>query len=72
MKQKKIGVGIIGANTTSWAAKAHIPALNLIPELELIAISSTKMSSAREAAEKFGAKYTFDNEYDLVNHPDAR
>ena len=71
MKQKRIGVGIIGANTTNWAATAHIPALQLLPEFELIAVSTTKMSSAKEAAEKFGAKYAFDNEYDLVNHPDV-
>lgn len=71
MKQNKIGVGIIGANTTNWAAVAHIPALQLIPEFELIAVSTTKMSSAKEAAEKFGAKYAFDNEHDLVNHPDV-
>lgn len=71
MKQKKIGIGIIGANITSWAATAHIPALQLIPEFELIAVSTSKMSSAKEAADKFGAKYAFDNEYDLVNHPDV-
>jgi len=64
-------VGIIGANTTNWAAMAHIPALQLIPEFELIAVSTTKMSSAKEAAEKFGAKYAFDNEYELVNHPEV-
>lgn len=71
MKENKIGVGIIGASTTSWAARAHIPALQLIPEFELVAISTTKMASATEAAHKFGAKHAFDNEYDLVNHPDV-
>ncbi|MEJ5961441.1 Gfo/Idh/MocA family protein [Pedobacter immunditicola] len=71
MKQNKIGVGIIGANTTSWAAMAHIPALQLIPEFELIAVSTTNMASAKEAADKFGAKHAFDKEHDLVNHPDV-
>ena len=71
MKDNKIGVGIIGANITSWAATAHIPALKLIPEFELVAVSTTKMSSAQEAADQFGAKYAFDNEFDLVNHPEV-
>jgi len=71
MERKKIGVGIIGANVTSWAATAHIPALQLIPDFELIAISTRKMSSAKEAADKFGARYAFDNEFDLVNHPEV-
>lgn len=71
MKENKIGVGVIGASLTSWATKAHVPALQLIPEFDLIAVSTRKMSSAKEAADKFGAKYAFDNEYDLVNHPDV-
>lgn len=71
MNKDKIGVGIIGANTTNWASKAHIPALKLIPEFELNAISTTKLSTAQEAAEKFGVKYAFDNEFDLVNCPEV-
>lgn len=55
MEKKKIGVGTIGASITSWAARAHIPALKLIPEFELIAVSTSKMSSAKEAADTFGA-----------------
>ncbi len=68
---KKIRVGIIGANTTNWASRSHIPALKLIPEFELTAVSTTKLSSAQAAAEKFGAKHAFDNEIDLVNCQDV-
>lgn len=71
MESDKIRVGIIGANTTNWASRAHIPALKLIPEFELAAVSTTKLSSAQAAADKFGAKYAFDNEQDLVNCPDV-
>lgn len=50
---------------------AHIPAFKLIPEFELTAVSTTKMSSAKINADNFGARYAFDIEYDLVNHPDV-
>ncbi|MCF0056364.1 Gfo/Idh/MocA family oxidoreductase [Dyadobacter sp. CY356] len=71
MKNNKIGVGIIGANTTNWASKSHIPALKLIPEFDLAAVSTTRMSTAKAAADQFGARYAFDNESDLVNCPDV-
>jgi predicted dehydrogenase len=71
MKSNKIRVGIIGANATNWASKSHIPALKLIPEFELTAISTTKLSTAQTAAEKFGARDAFDNEFDLVNSPNV-
>ncbi|MDJ1471089.1 Gfo/Idh/MocA family oxidoreductase [Cytophagaceae bacterium DM2B3-1] len=67
----KIRVGIIGANTTNWASRSHIPALKLLPGFELTAVSTTKMSSAQQAAEKFGVKHAFDNESNLVNCPDV-
>ena len=71
MESNKIRVGIIGANTTNWASKSHIPALKLIPQFELTAVSTTKLSSAQAAAEKFEVKHAFDNEFDLVNCPDV-
>ena len=71
MNNDKIKVGIIGANTTNWASQTHVPALKLIPGFELTAVSTTKLSSAQAAAEKFGAKHAFDNEFDLVNCPDV-
>jgi len=71
MKSNKIRVGIIGANATNWASKSHIPALKLMPEFELTAISTTKLSTAQTAAEKFGARDAFDNEFDLVNSPNV-
>lgn len=71
MESTIIRVGIIGANTTNWASQSHIPALKLIPEFELTAVSATKLSSAQAAGEKFGVKHAFDNEFDLVNCPDV-
>ncbi|MBE9461959.1 Gfo/Idh/MocA family protein [Dyadobacter subterraneus] len=71
MKNEKVRVGIIGANSTNWASRAHIPALQLLPEFELTAVSTTKMTSAQQAAEKFGVRHAFDNENDLVSCQDV-
>jgi len=53
MKNKKIRVGIIGANTTNWASKSDISELKLLPEFELTGVSTTRMSTAQEAADRF-------------------
>jgi predicted dehydrogenase len=71
MTNQPIGVGIIGANQTGWAATAHIPALRLLPDFTLVAVSTSNQASAQAAAEAFGAAYAFDNEHDLVNCPEV-
>jgi predicted dehydrogenase len=71
MNNKTIGVGIIGANQTEWAATAHIPALRLLPDFKLVAVSTTNLASAQAAADAFGATYAFDNEHDLTNCPEV-
>jgi len=53
----------------SWAAVAHIPALKALPGFEVRALSTTRMESARAAAEEFGVALAFDNHIDLVNAP---
>lgn len=69
---EKIGVGIIGvAPGRSWAAVAHIPALRALPDYEIVALSTTRMESARAAAEEFGVAKAYDNHQDLVNDPDV-
>ena len=45
-------VGIVGA---SFARAAYLPALRLIAGVEVVAIASSRMESARSAAEAFGA-----------------
>lgn len=67
---KKIGVGIIGvAPGRSWAALAHIPALRALPDYEIVALSTTRIESARAAAEEFGIARAYDTHLDLVNDP---
>lgn len=51
----KIGVGIIGYEPQrSWAAMAHVPALNALPEYEVTAVATTRLESARAAADDIG------------------
>ena len=66
-----IRVGIIGGNISGWAGRAHMPAFAAgIPGVELVAVSTTKIASAQEAAEKFGVRYAYDNHHDLLANPE--
>lgn len=72
MKNKKIGVGIIGASENGWAAYSHLPALQMLKDqFEITAVSTTNKKSADATASKYGVENAFDNEYNLVNHPDV-
>ena len=46
----KIRLGMVGASTGStWAARAHLPALPFSPDFELTAVCTTKPQSAEAA-----------------------
>ncbi len=69
---KKIGVGIIGLSARGgWAASAHVPALRLLPEFEIRALTASTIESAQEAAQKFGVPHYFVDPNDLASHPDV-
>ena len=52
---KQIGVGIIGYEPgRSWAAVAHVPALQALPEYRVAAVATTRAESARAAADDIG------------------
>ncbi|OJT16320.1 oxidoreductase [Archangium sp. Cb G35] len=71
-KPKPIGVGIIGANPeSSWAARAHIPALRGLPAYELRALSTSRRETAEAASQKFGVPLAFDNAAELVARPEV-
>ncbi len=69
---EKIRVGLVGANahTGSWGARAHVPALQALPEYELTAICTAHEETAREAAASFGARLAFADYHALVAHPE--
>lgn len=70
---KKIGVGIVGASPLNpgWAVAAHIPALQSLSEYyEIKAVSTSRKESAEAAENEFGVP-AYDNNTDLINHPDV-
>jgi len=64
----KLRVGVVGANGENdrWGAKAHIPAIAALEELELVAVATSHEDSARKAQERSGARLAFSNYHDLV------
>jgi predicted dehydrogenase len=68
----RIRVGIVGVNAhRGWAAEAHIPALQALPEYEITAVSTTRQESADAAAAAFGVAHAFGNHHDLVTSPEV-
>jgi predicted dehydrogenase len=68
--KNKIGVGIIGLSAKGgWAANAHVPALERLPNYEIRGLSASSIGSAKAAAEKFHIPHFFDNAAALANHP---
>ena len=68
----EIRLGIIGANLhRGWAYRSHLPAVAASPGLELTAVCTTRMESAEETRQTFGAKLAFDDYRAMVAHPDV-
>src|SRR6266436_9455487 len=66
-----LSVGIIGVSPVrGWAATAHIPALQALPNYEIRALSAHNAESAREAGEVFGVNAVFTDHEQLVIQPD--
>ena len=67
----KIRLGIIGANIhRGWATRSHLPASVASPEFELTAVCTTRMESAEESRDEFGARLAFDDYHKMLAHPD--
>src|SRR3989475_5407932 len=70
--QSTLGVGIIGVSPVrGWAATAHIPALRVLPNYEIRALSGHSAESARAAGERFGVSAVFSDPKQLVSEPDV-
>jgi predicted dehydrogenase len=66
----KIRVGIIGLG--GWAKYGHIPVLQALKDnYEIVAVTSRKKETAEQYAANFGITHAFDNEQELINHPDV-
>jgi predicted dehydrogenase len=67
-----IRVGVIGASPTrGWGSAAHLPALAALPEFDVTAVSTTKLSTARATAAAFGVPHAFADDAELVARPDV-
>ena len=51
-------VGFIGANGR-WGPRAHVPALQRLPETEIYAVCTAHADTAQAAADKFGVKRAY-------------
>ncbi len=67
----KIRLGIIAANIhRGWAIRSHLPAVVASPKFELTAVCTTRMESAGESRQKFGARLALDDCHEMLAHPD--
>lgn len=68
----RIRVGIVGANPQrGFASIAHIPALQMLPEFDIVAVCTTRQESADAAARHFGIPLAFADAAKLAQHPDV-
>ena len=66
----KIRLGAVGANISGWA-NPHLQAIAALPQYEITATCTTRMESAREAAEAYGASHAFDDYREMVRSDDV-
>ncbi|MER2535158.1 MAG: Gfo/Idh/MocA family oxidoreductase [Rhizobiaceae bacterium] len=66
----RYGVGVVGANPErGWALAAHLPAVGAIDRLDVAAVATTRMETARASAERFGAAKAYADWRELVADP---
>ncbi|HLT61189.1 MAG TPA: Gfo/Idh/MocA family oxidoreductase [Microlunatus sp.] len=68
----EIGIGIVGANPdVGWSFLAHVPAIAATPGLRVAAVSTTRVETARRAAELLGGLPWFTDAGELAAAPDV-
>jgi predicted dehydrogenase len=67
----KIRLGLIGASVGgTWSARAHLPAVQTSPDVELTAVCTTKAASAEAARQAYGARLAFDDYRKMIDSPE--
>ena len=67
MNRAPIRVGIVGVHPgKGWAATAHIPALQRLPQYRISALSHHDPATARAAAQAFGVPHAFSSAAELA------
>ena len=55
MSNQPLQIGLVGANPNqSWAMLSHLPAIAALPDVELVAVATSRPETARAAGEAFG------------------
>jgi Oxidoreductase family, NAD-binding Rossmann fold len=68
----KLRVGIVGASASrGFASIAHIPALEALPQFEIVAVCTSRQETAKATAQRYGAKLAFDDPAQMAAHPDV-
>ncbi len=68
-KKDKIKLGIIGCGKVSH--ERHVPALNLIPEIDIVAAADTQEDRVRAFASKHGIPKPYTDYQQLLNDPEV-
>ena len=64
----RLRVGFIGANGR-WGPRAHVPALQRLPETEIYAVCTAHEDTARAAAEKYKVERAYSNDKEMDANP---
>ena len=66
-----IRIGVIGASPErGWARNTHLPALQALPEYDVVAVCTSRQQTAEQAAQLYGARLAFWDYHELVRHPE--
>jgi predicted dehydrogenase len=69
----RLRVGVIGANPDrGWASRTHLPAVASSKHVELVAVATTRLESASEAAKRFGARSAYADPRELIADPSVK
>lgn len=72
MAADDIGLGFVGlSGAGSWAGRAHVPALKLVPGYEIRALATSRAESAAEAAQAYGVPLFFHDPAPLMKRPEV-
>lgn len=72
MSEKRIRVGIVGANVNyGWGTRGHIPAFMALPEYELVAVATQHLETAQETAQRYRIELAFADYHEMVRHPEV-
>ena len=69
---EKIRVGVLGASAAyGWGGRAHAPAIEALPEYELVAVGTSRPETAALAAEQLGARHAHHDYRELIANPEV-